>query len=127
MGPTITASSSADTDHAYVAAVSESKTLVFAGRGNLYAFTAEDNGGADCYIAFYDAAATGDVTLGVTTPAFTFRIVGGTLFGKDAQEIPLHFFAKGCVAAVTATRAGATAPLSPATCNFWSYFARYQG
>jgi hypothetical protein len=117
--PSVTKSSSVVTAHSYDASVTETATQIFTGRGNLYGFLAEENGGADVFIQIFDAAAAGDVTVGTTAPDFTFRLTANSTFGKDVNDSPLHFFAKGCVVAVTTTRTGSGAPAAGATIQTW--------
>jgi hypothetical protein len=123
--PSVSASSSVATDHKYNGSLSNTAYQVFSGRGNLYGFFVEENSGVDLFIQFFDAASTGDVTVGSTTPAFTFRIPANSVMGKDVNDSPMHFFAKGCVVAVTTSRTGAGAPLSPAVAQFWAYNSKY--
>lgn len=122
--PTVSASSSITTDHLYNASQAEVKSTVFIGRGNLFGFLVENNGASEIFLQVFDALAA-DVTVGVTTPTFTFRIPASGVMGKDVNDSPLHFFAKGCVVAVTAGRTSAVAPAAPATCQFWSYNSKY--
>lgn len=123
--PSVTASSSAMVDHVVKPALAEVAQLVFTKRGNLYGFLVENNGAADCFIQFFDATAAVDVTVGTTVPDFTFRVPASGAMGKDVNDSPLHFFAKGCVVAVTATRTGNGAPAAPSTAQFWSYNSKY--
>ena len=119
------ANSTACADHSYEASVSNSPVQIFTNRGNLYGFLVENNTVADCFIQLFDAATIGAVTVGTTAPNFTFKVPASGAMGKDATEIPIHFFAKGCVVAVTTTRTGSTAPASGATCQFWHYNSKY--
>lgn len=107
-------------DHDYNAAVDESKTQIFTGQGNLMGYLCENESGSDVYIAFYDAAQVGDVTLGVTTPVFTQRVKTDDVFGRDSDGLGYAYFENGCVVAVTSTRAGATAPAAPAILETWA-------
>lgn len=122
--PSVTASSSVVVDHTYLPTLDEAGTLVFTGRGNLYGFLVENNSGTDVFIQFYDAAAIVDVTIGVTVK-FTFRVPANSVMGKDVNDSPLHFFAKGCVAFVTNGRNDAVAPAADATAQFWHYNSKY--
>ena len=117
--PSVTKSSSVATEHSYEASVTETPVQVFVGRGNLYGLLIEENGGADVFVQVFDAASTGDVTVGTTAPDFTFRVAANATFGKDVNDSPLHFFAKGCVIAVTSTRTGSGAPAAGATVQSW--------
>lgn len=110
--------------HFYDAAVAATPVSVFAAQGNLYGFYVE-GGTAESFLQIFDKASTGDVTLGTTVPAFTFRIPAGGVIGKDVNDSPLHYFARGCVIAVTATRTGAGAPGSPAVIQMWSVPSSY--
>lgn len=123
--PSVSASSSVNSDHSYFEEVSETPQAVFGGRGNLYGFFVENNGATDIYIQFFDAANAITVTPGVTVPDFTFKIPASSSFGKDTNDSPLHFFSKGCVVAVTAARSDGSAPVAPATCQFWHYNSKY--
>jgi hypothetical protein len=125
MGPTVSASPSICTDHSYKPSVTNTPSLVFTGKGNLFGFIAEANASEDQYILFYDAAAAVDVTVGTTTPVFTFRIPSGAVMGKDVNDSPIHYFAKGCVVAISKARATDVAPTSGATCQFWSSNQKY--
>lgn len=119
--PSISASPSVVPQHVYNDALAETPVQLFVGHGNLYAFIVENNAAVDCFIQFFDAADVGDITLGTTPPDFTFRIPASGAMGKDSNDTPLHYFSKGCVVAVTATRTGNGAPGAPATSQFWSY------
>lgn len=123
--PAVSASSSINTDHTYTDALTSTPEQIFVGRGNLYGFYIEETSGTDIYVQFYDAADIADVTVGSTAPDFTFRIPANAGMGKDCNDSPLHFFAKGCVAAVTTTRTGGVAPAFDATAHFWSYNQKY--
>ncbi len=119
--PSISASPSVVPQHFYNDAVAETPVQAFIGRGNLYAFLAENNFASTAYIQFFDAADIADVTVGTTAPDFTFRIPADGAMGRDPSDTPLHYFVKGCVIAVTATRTGNGAPGAPATVQVWSY------
>lgn len=123
--PSVSASSSIVVDHLYKADLSNSPFLVFTGRGNIYGFYIENNSASEIYIQFFDAASAGAVTLGTTVPDFTFRIPASGAFGKDSNDSPLKFMAKGCVVAVTSTRTGNGAPAADATSQFWTYNQKY--
>ncbi len=117
--PSVTRNPSVVTEHSYEAAVTESPVLVFAGQGNLYGFLAEENGGVEAFLQFFNAASTGAVTVGTTVPVFTIRLGADSTFGKDADDSPVHHFSLGCVIAVTSTRTGAGAPSAGMTVNSW--------
>ena len=77
--PSVTKSSSVNPEHTYDASMSNSATLIFTGRGNLYGFLFEDNSGADTFIQFFDAASAGAVTLGTTTPDLTMKLPANSI------------------------------------------------
>ncbi|NBW12340.1 MAG: hypothetical protein EBR82_30345 [Caulobacteraceae bacterium] len=79
----------------------------------------EENSGADIFVQVFDAASAGAVTVGTTTPVFTFRIKADQALGKDVNDSPYKFFKNGCVVAVTTTRTGAVAPGTAASGQFW--------
>lgn len=118
--PSVTKSSSAATEQQYFEAVDATAVQVFSGRGNLYGFIVEENSGSDVFIQFFDAASTGDVTVG-TNAVFTKRIPATGTLGKDVNDSPYRFFALGCVIAVTTTRTGNTDPATAATVETWSW------
>lgn len=113
-------SSSSSPHHKYFSSVDESKSLVFSGNGNLQGYLCENDSGSDVFIAFYDAANAGDVTLGVTAPAFTQKIAAGAAFGRDSNGYGYKNFGLGCVVAVVSARNGAAAPAAPAILETWS-------
>lgn len=117
--PSVTASASSATFHSYSASLDASPVLVFQGRGNLYGFLVEDNSGDDIFVQVFDAASIGDVTVGTTVPAFTFRVKADQAFGKDVNDSPYKFFANGCVVAVTTLRNNTVSPSAGATAQFW--------
>ncbi|NBU33825.1 hypothetical protein EBZ38_03270 [bacterium] len=117
--PSVTASSSSCTFHSYQASLNATPVLLFQGRGNLYGFLVEDNSGDDIFVQVFDAASAGDVTVGTTVPAFTFRVKAEQAFGKDVNDSPYKFFSKGCVVAVTTLRGNAISPAVAATGQFW--------
>lgn len=117
--PSVTRVPSVVTEHGYEAAVTETAIEIWSGAGNIYGFLAEENGGAEIFIQFFDAASAGAVTVGVTAPTFTVRLSASATFGKDTNDSPLHHFNEGCVVAVTSTRTGAGAPAAGATFNTW--------
>lgn len=117
--PSVTKSPAVATEHAYENSLDATATLLFTGRGNFYGYQIEENSGADVFIQFFDAADAGDVTVGTTAPDFTMRIPASGTFGKDVNDSPFHFFALGCVVAVTTTRTGNTNPGAAAVGHFW--------
>jgi len=117
--PSVTASASSATFHSYSATLDATPVLVFSGRGNLYGFLVEDNSGEDIFVQVFDAASAGSVTVGTTTPVFTFRVKADQALGKDVNDSPYKFFKDGCVVAVTTTRTGAVSPATAATAQFW--------
>lgn len=117
--PSVTASSSSATFHSYESSLNATPVLVFSGRGNLYGFLVEDNSGDDIFVQVFDAASAGAVTVGVTSPVFTFRVKADQALGKDVNDSPYKFFKDGCVVAVTTTRTGAVSPPVAATGQFW--------
>lgn len=105
-------------EHYYNGALVATPQTVFIGQGNLFGFECENNDVTnDVFLQVFDAL-VGSVTLGTTVPTFTFRIPAGANFGKDAQNLVLHFFATGCVVAATTTRTGLTAPTA-LSLNLW--------
>lgn len=108
-------------DHFYSGSVSGSGTVtqVFTGKGNIFGFLFENNSAtADVYIRFFNAASTGDVTDGTTTPVATYRVPAGAVFGKDAQNFSLDFFSLGCQITVGSTRTGVSSTTAP-TVHVW--------
>lgn len=121
MSQSRTGSSNQAIDHYYNGALAETKATAFIGMGNLYGFELENNNATtDVFVQFYDKLIA-NVTVGTTVPDFTFRIPAGANYGKDAQNLVLHFFNIGCVVACTSTRTGASAPASAASINLWSW------
>jgi len=58
------------------------------------------------YVQFFDEAETTDVTLGTTSPVFSWPLPA-----EASERGPWpHFFKKGIIIAATTTRAGSTAP-----------------
>lgn len=117
--PSVSASASVATEHAYKPGLNATAQLVFAGRGNLYGFLLEEMSGEDLFIQFFDAASTGAVTVGTTPPVMTIRVKADQVIGKDVNDSPLKFFVNGCVVAVTKGRTNAVAPATDAVGNFW--------
>lgn len=117
--PSVTASASSATFHSYSATLDATPVLVFSGRGNLYGFLVEDNSGDDIFVQVFDAASAAAVTVGTTTPVFTFRVKADQALGKDVNDSPYKFFASGCVVAVTTLRNNAVSPTTAATAQFW--------
>lgn len=117
--PSVTASASSATFHSYSATLDATPVLVFSGRGNLYGFLVEDNSGDDIFVQVFDAASAAAVTVGTTTPVFTFRVKADQALGKDVNDSPYKFFANGCVVAVTTLRNNAVSPAMAATAQFW--------
>lgn len=117
--PSVTASASSATYHSYNSSLDASPVLVFQGRGNLYGFLVEDNSGDDIFVQVFDAASAASVTVGVTVPAFTFRVKADQAFGKDVNDSPYKFFANGCVVAVTTLRNNSVSPSAGAAAQFW--------
>lgn len=104
--------------HFYQGAVDEVAVQVSGEKANLYGFEVENNGASDVYLQVFDKLAV-DVTVGTTTPDYTFRIPASSNFGKDSQQFPLHYHGTGVTIAVTATRTGSGAPASDATVQMW--------
>ena len=117
--PSVTASASSATFKSYSESLDATPVLVFQGRGNLYGFLVEDNSGDDIFVQVFDAASAGAVTVGTTTPVFTFRVKADQALGKDVNDSPYKFFKDGCVVAVTTTRTGSVAPSAAASGQFW--------
>ena len=116
--PAITPSANSVPKHSYEAAVDETKTQIFVGRGNIYRFVCDNNDSSDVFLQFYDAAATGDVTVG-TDIIMEYRVSATGTLGIDAADSPLRFFSKGCVIAVVSSRGGVGAPGIDASVNSW--------
>lgn len=81
--------------------------------GDIYFFHAVNANTADAYVQFFDAA-TGDVTVGTTTPDFVLFVPGGdgTNDGAIAQQFynaPVHF-ENAVTYACTTTATGNTDP-----------------
>lgn len=107
--------------HYYNGALSQTKQTVFIGKGNLYGYEFENNSATDTvYLQFFDKLIA-DVTVGTTTPDFTFMVPAGACFGKDAQQFVVHYFGIGCVVACTSTRTGGSAPAANSTVHLWSW------
>lgn len=89
------------------------KQLVAAGRKNLFRLTFYNPTNVVVFMKFYDAAATGDVTVGTTAPKFTIPIPAQGVASEGA-DVPMHKFANGIVIAPTTEQAdsGASAPSS---------------
>lgn len=105
-------------EHYYNGALVATKQTVFTGRGNIFAFECENNDATnDVFLQVFDKLAA-SVTVGTTVPDFTFRIPAGANFGKDAQNLVLHFCSIGCVIAATTTRTGSSAPTALSV-NLW--------
>jgi len=128
MVPSISASASVnpkqgyfDDNNASPNGLSETPQQLFIGRGNLYGFDIEENGGADVFVQFFDAADPGDITVGTTPPDWSMRVPATGKFARDPSDTPLKFFSKGCVVACTSGRATADAPAATPTSTFW-YF-----
>ncbi len=114
-----TAQASQAMNHYYNGSLSETKVSAVIGPCNLYGFEMENNSSAsDVFVQIFDKLAA-NVTVGTTTPDYTFRIPAGANFGKDPQSFPIRFHSIGVVIACTSTRTGATAPASPCSINLW--------
>lgn len=89
------------------------KQLVAAGKRNCYRFTFYNPTNAIVFVKFYDAAATGDVTVGTTVPKFTVPVPSLGI-ANEHGDVPMHKFANGIVIAPTTEQAdsGTTAPSS---------------
>lgn len=93
-------------------AAGSTNTLVLLKPGpvNCFSLVGENEDSSnDCYVQFFNAAATGDVTLGSTAPDYTVKLHNNTTL-QLAFNFPLFYFNLGLVIAVTTTRAGSTAP-----------------
>lgn len=112
----------ASADVTYNAALSESPFKV-ADKGNLYGFYVEGSSVEEVYLQIFDASDVGDVTVGTTTPKYTFRIPKAGAIGKDANEVPLYHFSRGIVVAVTDTRTGSNGPSEDIAGQFWTQAA----
>lgn len=109
-------------DHFYNGSLSATKAAVFTNGdkpGKLYGFCFDNNSASsDVFIQIFDKALA-NVTVGTTAPDFTFRVPAGAVFGKDAQDLSLHYFVNGCVVACTSTRTGSGSPAANASVNIW--------
>lgn len=94
--------------------------LVMAGQGNLYGWLVEDNSGDDIFLQVYDTVSMDPNVLNGLTPSFTIRVKADNAMGKDVNDTAYEHFKNGCVVRVSASRTGATAPLQPASCQFWA-------
>jgi hypothetical protein len=107
-------------EHFYDDSVSETKQEVMAGPGNVYGFLFENNSAsASIFVQVFDKVAA-DVTVGVTAPDYTFKVLAGSTFGRDPLDYGLRYHGQGLTIAVTSTRTGAAAPASAATVNVWT-------
>lgn len=107
------------TKHQYLPSQGNTKVQVWEGRGNLYKIVVENNDSAIVYVQLFDAAAIGDVTLGVTMPVSEYRVQSSGDMGDDSAPEPLTFFSKGCVIAVTDVRGGSGAPGANSSIQLW--------
>ncbi len=111
---------SAALDFFYNAALSNTVVSIATVNGNLYGVLGENNSDTDdAYLQFFDKAATGDVTLGTTTPDWTLKLHNNTTI-QIVFDRPIRYFALGCQVACTSTRTGSSAPAAAATvtCHF---------
>lgn len=104
------------------AAITETATLVFAGKGNLVRMFAENNSATAQFLQIYDAATAGDVTVGTTVAKQTYKIPASGSIVLDPSDFPIHWFALGCVIAVTAGRTNNTAPAAGGSNVIFWYF-----
>jgi hypothetical protein len=102
------------------------KTQIHTGRVRLTAFNASHIDAVDTFIQLFDAASTGDVTLGTTTPNAVLSLPAGNgtlrshvyepLGGQDGMGVA---FTLGMVAAVTTTVSGNTAVTTAIPITFY--------
>ena len=92
-------------------ALTNTKILVRSGPATLSGFTVNNPNGSEIFIQMFDAAATGDVTLGSTVCDEPIKVAAN---GSVAvfQKGPISFFDLGLVIAATTTEGGSTAPAS---------------
>ena len=90
-------------------------TVVKGSAGQLYGYDIGNSGSAAVYVQFFNAATTGAVTLGTTTPLFQTWIPAGG--GRNVSFDSGIAFSSGIVVAVTTTRTGSTAPSTAADWN----------
>ena len=90
-----------------------------AGSGVLYGFEASQANAADAFLQLFDAA-TGDVTVGTTSPKLSYFIPAGdgTLRGSTEKNYPEGIkFSTAITYAVTTTPAGSTDPTAGINLN----------
>jgi len=105
----------------YNGSLGATKQTVSANPLNYYGFEIENNdAAAEVFVQFYNQAAA-NVTVGLTTPDWTYRIPAGANYGKDPQSFALKFCQNGLVVACTSTRTGAGAPASNCTITVWHW------
>lgn len=91
-------------------------TLVAAGNYNLVAWNLINPGASGAYLKLFNAAATGDVTVGTTTPVKTLFIPGnGTAFLSNEPDLE-DSFTLGLVLFVTGGMADADNTAPSANC-----------
>lgn len=89
------------------------KQLAAAGKRNLFRFTVYNPTNVVVFLKVYDAAATGDVTVGTTAVKFTIPVPAQGV-ASEHGDVPMHKFENGIVIAPTTEQAdsGTTAPSS---------------
>jgi hypothetical protein len=96
------------------AALGNTKVLLSPCSSEVIGFLCDNANAAKTYVQLYDAAATGDVTLGTTVPVLTIPMPSSTPLNAHslAEAIP---FRKGIVA-VTSTAVDGTGAPGAASC-----------
>ena len=100
--------------------LSNSVVTVKGSAGELGAYHCLNQSGAVAYVQVFDAATSGAVTLGSTTPVLSFGLpAAASLPGGGNLEWSngIHF-ASGIQIAATTTATGSTAPSTAIDCNF---------
>lgn len=96
----------------FSASADETLVLVNAGYTVLTTLIAVNNDGSDEFVQLFNAATTGDVTLGTTTPYLVLPITGS---GRSDYEFSDGIvFGNGLVYAVTTESTNAVGPNNPA-------------
>ena len=107
-------SSSKSPKHFYNIGVDEVKVEVMSERGNFYGFLFENNSASVVFVQVFNKLAAA-VTVGTTTPDFTYKIIPNAVQGKDPSDLALDSFNPGMTIAVTSGREDANAPAAPSS------------
>ena len=101
-----------------VSSLSTTLTRIAATGSNLSGYNISNPNAATVYVQIFDAAATGDVTLGSTTPNLSIAVPA---FGvTDALPSSGVAFQNGIVIAATTTATGSSAPSTALVANFFT-------